>query len=83
MVITEGATNSTRCLNLEFLSFEVSVSLNWSFEPQIGGNATVLTTIMLYMSYLHLGRLCTHVLHVLPPFGTSMYKGTLSPAQLK
>ena len=35
-VITEGATNSTRCLNLEFLSFEVSVSLNllnWSFEP--------------------------------------------------
>ena len=34
------------------------------------------------MSYLHLGRLCTHVLHVLPPFGTSLYKGTLSPAQL-
>ena len=53
---------STRCLNMEFLSFEVSVSLNllnWSFEPQIGGNATVLTTIMLYMSYLHLVRLCT------------------------
>jgi len=37
---------------------------------------------MLYMSYLHLGRLCTHVLHLLPSFGTSMYKGTLSPAQL-